>query len=109
MTIDGDRASVRRRAATMGRKVVDRHDFDQFISEFGESEDPLIARLVELLEHEPQCGGFLGGSQAQYDAYRSEIDQAIQQLETPANKALHPTRAAEPFGKREPVRRGPRG
>jgi len=54
--------------------------------EFGGCEDPVIAELVDLIEHEPKRGGFLGVSESEWAEYRSSIERAIQKVESEGDR-----------------------
>jgi hypothetical protein len=43
--------------------------------------DPLVAELVDLIEHEPKRGGSLGLSEMEWQSYREEVEQSITSLE----------------------------
>ena len=59
MISDKDR-SHQRAAAAMARQFRKGNtSFEASMDEFGESRDPLVAELVDLVEHEPQKGGLL--------------------------------------------------
>jgi hypothetical protein len=74
--------SLRARAAAAARALGDgRIACDDFIAEFGEVRDPTIAELVDLIELEPEVGGFAGVTPAQYRAYRATIERLIAELE----------------------------
>ena len=73
---------MRLRAAAMARTYDgSRTAWQRFMDEFGECDDPGIAELVDLIEHEPQRGGFLGVSESEWAAYRASVGRAIQNLE----------------------------
>ena len=50
------------------------------MTEFGKSNDEAVAELVDLLEHEPKRGGFLGVNDKEWAQYQSDIQQAIDVL-----------------------------
>jgi hypothetical protein len=53
-----------------------------FLLAFGDSEDALIAELVELVEHQPRRGGLLGAPEAEFKQHEAAIEAAIAVLET---------------------------
>ena len=57
------------------------HDF---MDEFGEHTDPLISELVDLVEHEPKQGGFLGANARDWATYCQQREAAIAGLEADA-------------------------
>jgi hypothetical protein len=60
--------------------------FDQLLELAPEQDkDELIDELVDLIEHEPQRGGFLGVKEKEHDAYIKQIFEVIERLER------HPT------------------
>jgi hypothetical protein len=61
--------------------------WDDFMEEFGEVSDPPIAKVVDLVEHEPQRGGMLGLRESEYRAYVEQVQQAIEDLES-ASRAV---------------------
>jgi hypothetical protein len=54
------------------------------MEEFGEPTDPLIADLVDIVEHEPKQGGFLGANATDWITYCQEREAAIARLEADA-------------------------
>ena len=80
----GGRVSTteRKRAAGWARELRSGAvSFEAFAKEFGESPDELIAELFDLIEHEPQRGGFLGVTEQVYAEYQANIEQAIRALD----------------------------
>lgn len=63
--------------------MADELSWDNFINEFSEPEDELIADLVDLIEHEPKRGGFMGVNEARWLAYQNRVTNAIAALERP--------------------------
>jgi DNA-binding ferritin-like protein (Dps family) len=53
-----------------------------FIQEFGstEVEDPLIDELVDMIEHEPKRGGFMGVNEREWKQYEDRINLLIEEL-----------------------------
>ena len=77
MTVDG-----RRRAAEMARELQQGVvSGDAFLKVFGSSEDAVISELVDLLEHQPRSGGFMGASKEEFAAHQEEIERVIGLLE----------------------------
>ena len=73
---------LRRRAVERVRALRARDiSWDDFMDEFGEVQDPPIADLVNLIEHEPERGGLLGVRESAYGAYLDRLRQAIEKLE----------------------------
>ncbi|MDD2467253.1 MAG: hypothetical protein PHI97_24970 [Desulfobulbus sp.] len=56
--------------------------WDDFILNFGdiEVEDPLIDELVDMIEHEPKRGGFMGASETEWKQYEERINNLIEEL-----------------------------
>jgi len=50
------------------------------MEEFGESKDEKVAYLVDLIEHEPKRGGFMGVNEKEWAEYASQVEQAINAL-----------------------------
>ncbi len=72
----------RRRAAEAARAYIEeRLSWQNFIDEFGKSEDRLIGVLVDVIEHEPKRGGFLGANEKEWAEYQAEVLSAIVALE----------------------------
>jgi hypothetical protein len=81
--MSGDVTSERRRAASMARDVIaGRLDWRAFMNEWGENEDELIAEVYDLLEHEPQRGGFLGVNEKSWQEYEAIRQMALARLES---------------------------
>ena len=77
----GGLQSLRARAAAAARALADgRGTLEGFMAEFGDVDDPTIAALVDLIEREPDPGGFFGVSQSAYRAYRAEVERLIAEL-----------------------------
>ena len=73
---------LRLRAAAAARALIaGRIEWDDFAAEFGDGADPKVAELVDLIEHEPEVGGFGGVSRLQYRAYRATVERLIAELE----------------------------
>ena len=73
------RAAERVRAMRAGQI-----SWDDFMDEFGDAKDQPIAKLVDLVEHEPQRGGILGVRESQYQEYLDRVREAIEELELAA-------------------------
>jgi hypothetical protein len=56
--------------------------WDQFILECGETdvEDPLIDELVDMIEHQPKRGEFMGASEKEWKMYEDRINNLIEKL-----------------------------
>lgn len=81
MDPDDDIQVARERAAQGGRDyLAERISWDDFMNEFGESEDRKIMLLVDLIEHEPQRGGLWGVTEQQWAHYQQQILDAINEL-----------------------------
>jgi hypothetical protein len=77
-----DTRSLRQRAAAAARALSDgRLDWDDFVAEFGDVDDPRVVELVDLIEHEPEVGGLSGVTPLQYRRYRDAIERLIVALE----------------------------
>jgi hypothetical protein len=77
-----DSIAERHRAAEDARDVLaGRMPWSTFSATYAECDDPLIEELFDLLEHEPQRGGFLGASEEEWQQHRRAAEQAIAALE----------------------------
>jgi len=77
-----DTRSERARAAAAARALAAGSlTWEAFVDEFGDAADPRVAELVDLIEREPEVGGFLGVSPRQYRSYRATIERLISELE----------------------------
>jgi hypothetical protein len=56
--------------------------WDEFIDACAETEveDPLIDELVDMIEHEPKRGGFMGVSEKEWKRYEDRINFLIEEL-----------------------------
>lgn len=73
-----DNVKLRRAAAEAGKAyLTETLSWEQFMDAFGESEDELVSELVDLIEHEPKRGGFLGLSGERWAEYQSQLTAAI--------------------------------
>ena len=80
-----DTRPLRLRAAAAARELIaGRIEWDDFAADFGDAGDPKVAELVELIEREPEVGGFSGVTRLQYRAYRATIERLIAELEREA-------------------------
>ena len=83
LTMANEIGLQRQRAAESARAYLSRKlSWEQFIDLYAESEDELIAALVDLMEHEPKRGGFLGVNEKQWAQYQSQLSTAIAALES---------------------------
>lgn len=72
--------SQRQAAAAAGRAYLAQNlSWDQFMERFEDSQDELVGNLVDLIEHEPQRGGFLG---IKWPEYQAQLSVAIEALES---------------------------
>ena len=70
-------------AAKAGRAYLSQNlSWEQFIDRFADSEDDLVSDLVDLIEHEPKRGGFLGVNEKRWAQYQSQLFSAIAALES---------------------------
>ena len=73
----------RQRAAEAARAYLAKTlPWKKFIEEFGDSKDELVGNLVDLIEHEPKRGGFLGTNEKEWVQYQSQVASAIAALES---------------------------
>jgi|GEM_PF-3040974 len=73
----------RRHAAASARAYLEeRISWDAFMEEFADSADETIQELVDLIEHEPKVGGFLGANAVEWAQYQSTIAEVIAILES---------------------------
>jgi hypothetical protein len=80
-----DTRPVRIRAAAAARALIAGWiEWDDFIADFGDVSDPKVAELVDLIEYEPELGGFWGVTRLQYLSYRATLDRLIAELEREA-------------------------
>ena len=78
-----DLKTLRREAAEAGRSYLSKNmSWEEFMNRFAESEDDLVSDLVDLIEHEPKRGGFLGVNEARWAEYQALLTAAIAALET---------------------------
>ena len=78
-----DIQTLRREAAAAGREVmVNTLSYDEFMQRFGDCDDELISDLVDLIQHEPKRGGFLGVGEKRWAQYQSQIATALAALES---------------------------
>lgn len=74
--------SLRQRAAKVARDYrAGQVTWDDFITEFSACEDELIAELVDVIEHEPKRGGYLGVSEETWKIHTDRVQQLIEKLE----------------------------
>jgi hypothetical protein len=74
------RASIARQAEEV---IAGRPTFEDFVLSLPkdiENQDDLIGQLVDLLEHEPKVGGFLGISVDDHQKYMGKMQELIRVL-----------------------------
>ena len=72
---------LRRRVAQAAREYqANNMTWNAFIGKYGEYEDKLIGELVDLIEHEPKRGGFMGANEKEWAEYQQQVEQAISAL-----------------------------
>lgn len=82
-TMEDDPKVLRQDAAEAGRAYLSNNlSWDEFMQRFAGSEDDLVSDLVDLIEHEPKRGGFLGVNEKQWADYQSQLSSAIAALES---------------------------
>lgn len=80
--MEADLKTLRREAAEEGRSYLSRNlSCEEFMNRFAESEDDLISDLVDLIEHEPKRGGFLGVNEGRWAEYQALLTATIAALE----------------------------
>lgn len=68
-------------AVTMARRYFDGTlTMEAYVDMFGETADPLIDELVDLIVHEPRKG-FLGVSERRYEEYRLALERVLTELQ----------------------------
>jgi hypothetical protein len=73
-------ASVRSQIASQAKDVIEGHlEYWDFINGLPpeHEQDELIAELVDLIEHEPKAGGFLGMSAKEHAKYMARVHEII--------------------------------
>ncbi len=74
---------LRHDAAEAGRAYLSSSlSWDEFMERLAGSKDELVSDLVDLIEHEPKRGGFLGVNEEQWARYLSQLSSAIAALES---------------------------
>jgi hypothetical protein len=69
---------IRRRAAERAQEVLDGNlTVEAFRDEFADVDDRAIAELLDLVEHEPVRGRFLGGGDETWRNYQNAIRDLI--------------------------------
>ncbi len=69
---------IRRRAAEWAREVLDGQlSAEAFREEFADVEDRAVAELIDLVEHQPPRGGFLGGGDEAWRNYQNALRDLI--------------------------------
>ncbi len=73
----------RKRAASLVRAYQENKiTWQQFMDQTAElKKDNLIDELIDLVEHEPKRGGFMGLNNKEWQKYQSSIQEAIAELE----------------------------
>jgi hypothetical protein len=72
---------LRARVAQAARDYqADKLSWDSFMEEFGETYDEKVAEVVDLIEHEPKRGGFMGANEKEWAEYQSQLERAIESL-----------------------------
>lgn len=73
----------RLRAAAAARAYLEKRiSWNTFMEEFAGSRDKEIQELVDLIEHEPKVGGFLGIDAVEWGQYQSAVAELIIALES---------------------------
>ncbi len=81
--MEADIQSLRRDAAVAGRAYLATEiSWDQFMERFADCDDDLVSDLVDLIEHEPKRGGFLGVNENRWAQYQSQVASALAALES---------------------------
>jgi hypothetical protein len=81
--MEADIRSLRHDAAVAARAVMaDTLSFEEFMERFADFDDDLISDLVDLLEHEPKRGGFLGVGEKHWEQYQTQVASALAALES---------------------------
>jgi hypothetical protein len=85
MRTKNDTTDIRRRAAALARDyLANRITWQEFMDSFTSPEfegDKLIDALIDLVEHEPKQGGFLGVNEKEWIQYQHAIQDLMGQLE----------------------------
>ena len=83
MMSDSFTCDHRLRAAIAARAYLEKRiSWDKFMEEFAGSKDEKVQELVDLIEHEPKVGGFLGVNAIEWGQYQSAIAEVIVALES---------------------------
>lgn len=83
MTSDSHTGNHRLSAAAAARAYLEKRiSWGTFIEEFAGSRDETVQELVDLIEHEPKIGGFLGANAVEWGQYQSAVAEAIALLES---------------------------
>jgi hypothetical protein len=73
--------NLRARAAKAAKDYQAKNiSWDSFMEEFGESNDEKVEELVDLIEHEPKRGGFMGVNEKEWANYQTQVEQTIEAL-----------------------------
>ncbi len=83
MELDKLGKEARHRVAKMAKSYLQGHtSLRNFMDETADFEgDSLIDELVDLIEHEPKHGGFMGLNEKEWLEYRRSVENTIQALE----------------------------
>ena len=80
--MDQDLKLQRHAAAEAGRAyLAGSLSWGELMRRFADSEDELVSDLVDLVEHEPKRGGFLGVNDQRWAQYQSQMRSAIAALD----------------------------
>ena len=75
-------SEIRKKVASLARSLyAGKITFMEFIRQAPDTEDGEVAELVDLIEHEPKKGGFLGVDAKTHEDYRKAIFALIDKLE----------------------------
>ncbi len=77
------KVEARQRAASIARSYLEgRTSWQDFMDQTADFEgDSLIDDLVDLIEHEPKRGGFMGLNEKEWLAYQRSVKSTIEALE----------------------------
>ena len=75
---------IKHRAASIASSYIKGHiEWQTFMDEMADlsDKDSLIDKLIDLIEHEPKRGGFMGVSEKKWENYQTAIHEIIKELE----------------------------
>ena len=73
--------SERQRVAALTLALYEqRVTVDAFIEELRDVADPQVAKLIDLLRHDPERGGMHGVRDDEYEAYRERLTELVARL-----------------------------